>query len=364
MSDSGNVTSKTLVNATLDELLVPKLGPGQACLIVIRGRSVGQMLELKQLPAVLGRAPDVDLPIDDIAVSRRHAQVEQGPEGFSIRDLDSTNGVFVNGLRVRHKLLRDGDRIQVGTTTILKFCFQDELEASFQRALYDSATRDSLTGLYNRRFFIETLEADFSYAQRNQSPLSLLLLDLDHFKKVNDGFGHAAGDGVLCEAARLIQRGLRVEDIAARQGGEEFAVLLRHTDAPRAYAIAERIRQSIEEHRFEHEGRVLRVTVSIGLATLEARSYESWRRLIEAADGWLYKAKQNGRNCTQYVGLDSPGRLREKTVSLAARDLVAHKRRRRGRRGKDATPPRGVGVRRSLADAGRSKRSRRGPRSG
>ena len=216
MSQRRPAATKTIANATLEELITPKLEPGKACLIVIRGRSVGQILELQKFPAVVGRAPEVELTIDDVAVSRRHAQLEQTSEGFVIQDLDSTNGLFVNGLRVQRQGLHDGDRIQVGTTTILKFCFQDELEASFQKSLYDSATRDSLTGLYNRRFFLDTLDIDFAYSYRNDTSLTLLQLDLDHFKNVNDSYGHPAGDAVLRETSVLIQRGLRTEDVDSR----------------------------------------------------------------------------------------------------------------------------------------------------
>jgi len=325
MSDSGRpAASKTVANATLEELITPKLEPGKACLLVIRGRAVGQMLELLRMPAVIGRSPDVDLTIDDVAVSRRHAQVEQTSDGFAVQDLGSTNGVFVNGLRVERQTLRDGDRLQIGTTTLLKFCFQDELEASFQKSLYDSATRDSLTGLYNRRFFTETLDVDFAYALKNDTALSLLLLDLDHFKAVNDTCGHLTGDAVLRMAALLIQRGLRTEDVPARHGGEEFAVLLRYTDGPKAYSIAERIRQSIDDHRFLIDARELRVTVSIGLATLEGRNFQSWPQLIEKADNYLYKAKQQGRNKTVYVGLESStDRLTANTLNLRLEDVAS-----------------------------------------
>lgn len=325
MSDSGRPpATKTVANVTLEELITPKLSPGKACLIVIRGRTVGHLLELEKLPVVVGRAPEVELPIDDVAVSRRHAQLTKGPEGFSIEDLNSTNGVFVNGVRVSRQALRDGDRIQIGTATILKFCFQDEVEASFQKNLYDSATRDSLTGLYNRRFFLDTLEVDFSYSHRNDTPLALLLLDLDHFKPINDSLGHGAGDQVLKETAAIIQRGLRAEDVGARHGGEEFAVLLRYTDSSHAFAIAERIRREIEEQRFEHDGRVIRVTTSVGLATLEGRCYKTWQEMIEAADGNLYKAKQAGRNRTHYIGMDNTARLRtQNTISLTPEDFRA-----------------------------------------
>jgi hypothetical protein len=152
------------------------------------------MLELsRKKEAVIGRASDAQLAIDDVAVSRYHARLESRRDGFAIKDLESTNGLFVNGVRTADHGLRDGDRIQIGTTTILKFCFQDEVEADYQRQLYDSATRDSLTQTYNRKFFLENLDVDFAHARKNGSVLSLLLLDLDHFKSVNDRYGHLAG---------------------------------------------------------------------------------------------------------------------------------------------------------------------------
>jgi two-component system, cell cycle response regulator len=320
MSQKGH---KTAPRAAFEELLTPKLGPGKACLVMIRGRSVGQVLELSRLPAVVGRAPEAELPLDDVAVSRTHARIGAGPDGFAIEDLDSTNGVFVNGVRVARHVLLDGDRIQVGSTTVLKFCLQDELEASFQKKLYDSATRDSLTGLYNRRFFVDTLDVDFSYAYRNHTPLSLLLLDLDHFKSINDSHGHMAGDAVLKETAEVIQRGLRTEDVGARHGGEEFAVMLRYTDAPVAYAIAERIRRGIEERHVEYEGHAIRVTTSIGLATLRDRCYPAWQKMIEAADGHLYKAKQQGRNRTHYAGIADVARSARNTISLTREEFLA-----------------------------------------
>jgi two-component system, cell cycle response regulator len=323
MAESGGSgAARTVAHGTLENLLTPKLEPGQACLIVIRGRSVGLLHELKKLPAVLGRSPDVELTIDDLAVSRKHAQIERGPEGYLVRDLGSTNGVFLNGLRVEAaQPLRDGDRIQVGTSAILKFCFQDELEAGLQKKLYDSATRDSLTGAYNRGVFLETLEADVAHAIKSEQVLSLLLLDLDHFKVVNDTHGHPAGDLVLRQAARLIHSALRTEDIAARYGGEEFGVLLRYTDSARAFTIAERIRQTIADHQFEFQGGTLRLTTSIGMATLEGGSHTSAAQLIEAADQFLYRAKQQGRNRPIHAGLEPSERLTAKTLIVPYEDV-------------------------------------------
>lgn len=318
MAETGNPSaSKTVAHGSLEELITPKLEPGRACLIVIRGRSVGMMVEVRDRPVVVGRSPDVDLTIDDSAVSRRHAQIEAGSEGYLLTDLESTNGIFVNGLRATRQPLRDGDRIQVGTSTILKFCFQDDVEASFQKSLYDSATRDGLTGAYNRKFFLETLEVDFSYAFKNGTALTLLMLDLDYFKLVNDTFGHLAGDAVLKDVTALVQRTLRTEDVLARYGGEEFAVLLRFTDAPRGFAVAERVRRAVEAYPFSHQEHELHVTTSIGIASYEGGSFASPQEMLEAADDFLYRAKQGGRNRTMYVGLeDGRDRLTATTLSI------------------------------------------------
>jgi diguanylate cyclase (GGDEF)-like protein len=290
---------RTLAHGSLEDLITPRLDPGKACLIVIRGRSVGQMLELnREGEAVIGRAPDAGLAIDDVAVSRHHARIEGRRGGFALEDLESTNGLFVNGVRTAQHTLRDGDRIQIGTTTILKFCFQDDVEADYQRQLYDSATRDSLTRTYNRKFFVENLEVDFAHARKNGSVLSLLLLDIDHFKSVNDRFGHLAGDDVLRETTAVIQRSLRPEDILARYGGEEFAVLLRFTDPQFALNVAERVRRAIEAQSFAYGGREFGITASVGQTTLIGNNVETPRELLEAADAALYEAKAQGRNRT------------------------------------------------------------------
>ncbi len=292
----------TLAHGTLEDLITPKLDPGRACLIVIRGHSVGLLYELDPSRAsIIGRSADVELTIDDVAVSRKHASIESGRDGFALIDLDSTNGIFVNGVRVKHHLLRDGDRVQVGTTTILKFCYQDEMEASFQKQLYDSATRDPLTKIYNRKFFLETLDVDFAHAHKNDTALSLILLDIDHFENVNDTYGHLAGDQALVDISVLIQKALRTEDVLSRYGGEEFAVLLRFTSGQAAISIAERIREAVRDHTFMFEDHEFRLTVSIGVATIWLRSYESPTDLIKDSDEHLYRAKQSGRNRVAYA---------------------------------------------------------------
>jgi two-component system, cell cycle response regulator len=277
---------------------------GKACLIVIRGRSLGRRVDLAGEPVVIGRGSDAGLAIDDAHISRSHARVLRVPEGFVIEDLGSKNGVFVNGVRVRRHVMRDGDRIQLASSSLIKFCFLDEVEASYQKSLYDSATRDELTGIFNRTVLLDALEADFEHFAVTGTPLSLLFVDLDHFKGVNDQWGHRAGDAVLREAAAVIQKTLRAEDVLARYGGEEFAVLLRFMESARAQVVGERIRTAMERHEFRHEGGTMRITCSIGIATLEGNSHGTLRELIDATDRYLYHAKQLGRNRVVHIGVD------------------------------------------------------------
>lgn len=270
-----------------------------AYLITISGRNVGRMHKLNVERTQLGRAPDCEILIEDEGVSRRHAMIERGQEGYVLWDNNSTNGVFVNGQKVPRHILQDGDRVQIGSNTILKFSFTDEVEEKFQKQLYDSATRDALTGAYNKKYFADQLKTEFAYCFRHKTPLSLMLFDIDHFKKLNDGYGHLAGDYALKTLAGVVHAALRTEDIFARYGGEEFGVILRDTDGERAFLIAERVRRNVEAHEFVFETQRLPVTISVGVATLTDGNYASPKHLVKAADEYLYKAKHNGRNRTE-----------------------------------------------------------------
>jgi diguanylate cyclase (GGDEF)-like protein len=286
------------VSQTVEELVSTSEESAKACFIVMRGQQAGRMYELGAGVAYVGRGDDATISIDDSAVSRRHAAIHSSPVGFVVSDLKSTNGLFVNGKRVERHVLRDGDRVQFGSATVLKFCYQDELEQNLQQRLYDSATRDQLVGVHNRQFFLDQLQAAFSHATRRNAPLSVLMLDLDHFKAVNDTYGHLAGDHVLKEVARLIKEAIRAEDVFARFGGEEFVLLLLDSGVDASRQVAERIRGTVAEHAFEYEDRPIRSTLSIGLATYQARNHASPRSLLAAADAALYEAKRAGRNCT------------------------------------------------------------------
>jgi two-component system, cell cycle response regulator len=271
-----------------------------AYLVVLAGSNVGEMYKVEKERTVMGRGDAVDIRLFDEGISREHAQVlqEKGPQGTQniLEDMGSTNGTFCNGTRVQRQALGDGDKILLGSTTILKFSYQDKLDEMFQRQMSESALRDGLTRAFNKRYFTERLESEYLYAVRHASPVSLLFLDIDHFKRINDVHGHPAGDAVLVELARVIVGALGAEDIFSRYGGEEFAVISRGTETPEAEALAERLRHAIEEHVFRFEEKTIPVTVSVGVARAPRKGVASASDLVAVADETMYVAKRSGRN--------------------------------------------------------------------
>ena len=268
----------------------------QAYLIVLAGSCVGEMHKLdKEL--VIGRGRGADIRLIDDGVSRLHAKISLTSKGLVVEDLESRNGTFCNGDRVDARPLKDGDKIQVGRTTILKFTYHDNFDDSFQRQMYDSALRDGLTKVFNKRYFDDRLNSEFRFAHRHEVPLNLLLLDLDHFKKVNDQHGHLAGDHVLQVFATAIQESVRNEDVFARYGGEEFAVITRVIGREEAKAFGERLRSLVEGLEIDHGGVRIPITMSVGVAGLPENKVDSPLDLVAAADRALYWAKAKGRNC-------------------------------------------------------------------
>ncbi|HEY1098477.1 MAG TPA: GGDEF domain-containing protein [Myxococcota bacterium] len=299
-SEFGDDVEKTTVLGLKDlELLSPQNAQRSAYFIVINGRAVGKMFKLVGMKMIIGRSPTNEILVDDEGVSRQHAFVERNALGLVLVDNASTNGVFVNGQRIQRHLLQDGDKVQLGSSAILKFSFQDEVEERAQKQLYESATRDGLTNCYNKKYFADQLKTEFAYYYRHNEPMSLCLFDIDFFKKLNDGFGHQAGDYVLKNLAAIVQKMLRTEDIFARYGGEEFGVIFKNTDGEKAFLVLERIRRQLESHHFMNEDKRMPVTVSIGIATLWEQNYPTPKALVKAADDYLYKAKGNGRNRTE-----------------------------------------------------------------
>jgi diguanylate cyclase (GGDEF)-like protein len=265
-------------------------------LVVLAGSNVGEMHKIEKDKTVMGRGEKVDIRLVDEGISREHAQVVREGSSTFLEDLASTNGTFCNGSRVQRQVLSDGDKILLGSTTILKFSYHDKLDEMFQRQMSESALRDGLTKAFNKRYFSERLETEYQYAIRHDSPLSLIFLDIDHFKRINDLHGHQAGDYVLVDLASLVTHVLRNEDILARYGGEEFAIVSRGTEIDEGAAMAERLRRAVEEHEFVYDGKRIPVTISVGVARAPRAGVHSPSELVVVADETMYEAKRSGRN--------------------------------------------------------------------
>lgn len=268
-------------------------------LIILEGGNVGEMFPLKQPETIIGRAQRANIRIEDDGISRQHARLTLTLTNHEVHveDLKSANGTLVNGLPVSSRqLLKDGDKITLGSTTILKFTYSDELEVTFQRKMLDAALRDGLTGAYNKRYLMDRLGTELAFAQRHKVPLSLIIMDVDHFKNINDRFGHPTGDEVLVKLARVVQETIRREDVFARYGGEEFVVLCRNVGGENATVLAERLRERVQAMAIEHDGEAIVVTASFGVAGYSEAGAATPERLIAVADEGLYEAKQTGRN--------------------------------------------------------------------
>ncbi|MBI3181092.1 MAG: GGDEF domain-containing protein [Myxococcales bacterium] len=257
---------------------------------------MGKLYKLDRPQTVIGRSRECDVSLDDSSVSRQHARLVHTGDEYRLEDLGSANGTLVNGQRLAQAVLRSGDKLQVGSTTVLLFSLHDQLEEQFRSRVYEAATHDSLTEIYNRKYLEDALQAEFSFCSRHGMPLSAVLVDIDRFKSVNDCYGHLAGDFVLRQLARIVKSVVRSEDVVARYGGEELVMMLRETDAAGALLCAERCRETVQMTRFRPEDRVIPVTISAGVATLRGENFKTPAELVGAADAALYRAKDKGRN--------------------------------------------------------------------
>ncbi len=297
MDENDFEDDKTQIRGVVTPLGAPAAKSQNAYLIVISGKAVGKMFKLGTGEMVIGRSDQAEILLDDDGVSRKHAKVQRGPDGqVRIMDLQSTNGTYCDGVRIDNHVLRDGDKVQIGNATILKFSYQDDLEEAFQRQLYESATKDGLTKIFNKKFFLERLRHEVAYSLRHQMPVTLLMFDVDFFKKVNDTFGHQAGDYVLVRIASVVGETIRGEDVFARYGGEEFALILRECTEEKGLLMGERLRGLVAGTEFAWSGVRVPVTISLGVACLFGGNYASPDDVIAAADRFLYEAKRKGRN--------------------------------------------------------------------
>lgn len=267
---------------------------GVGCFVQIYGKDIGRKYPLDKVQTTIGRGPDNTIVVDMDNVSRAHCKLYSGAGGHYIEDMGSTNGTFVNDQEItaRRKLVH-GDLVKIGGV-IFKFIDGDNIEQLYYEEIYRMAIIDGLTQIYNKRYFMEFLEREMARCQRYQRPLTLIMFDLDHFKRINDEHGHLAGDYVLKRLAGLVSEGIRKEECFARYGGEEFAIVLPDTDAERGATFAEKIRAKIEATHFEFEGNTIPVTLSMGVA--ELREKDIAESFIKRADDKLYEAKQTGRN--------------------------------------------------------------------
>lgn len=272
------------------------------CLVVLRGEDEGRVIPLGQGPCTVGRGERVKVRLDDPGVSREHARVRVEAERLLVEDLGSTNGVIYRGRRIRQALLGDGDCLQLGQC-LLAFRRNHPDEGRLLRRLYHRATRDMLTGLANRHSFEDRLGREVERERRYRRGLSLLFLDLDHFKRINDTHGHRAGDRVLSAVAHEVRDSLRTTDFAARIGGEELVAVLPECSRDKAIEVAEKIRARIESLEIPHDGVALRVTASLGVASLDLPE-KTAALLLSEADDACYRAKSAGRN--RVMTADSP----------------------------------------------------------
>lgn len=265
-------------------------------LVRIDATNAGQVFSVNSNEFTLGRHPDNAGCIDDQGISRFHAKIHRDNAEFAVEDLNSSNGTYVNGKPVTRVDLKNGDTLQLGPRVSFRFSLASSAEERVMRQLYESSVKDPLTQIFNRQYFDAQITSELSFAVRHGSELSVLLIDIDFFKKVNDTYGHLGGDAVLKSVADVLLKELRTEDTLARYGGEEFVVLLRGVSLSDAQRAAERLRTAVERNKVAHGEHVIAVTLSIGCASAADTNDPSPELLIDQADQRLYAAKRNGRN--------------------------------------------------------------------
>jgi two-component system, cell cycle response regulator len=268
-----------------------------ACLVHIypTGPGMGARYTLTDKPLVLGRGSDCEIRINDHSVSRRHARIQPGADGYYAVDLQSTNGTFVNDVLASICKLKDGDYLRVGNC-IYRFLAGGNVEAEYHEEIYRLTIIDALTETHNKRYLLEFLDRELARSARYARPLALVMFDIDRFKGINDELGHLGGDFTLRELASCVKGSVRKEELFARYGGEEFVIVLPETTQESGVLVGERIRSLIERHCFQYEGKAYPVTVSVGVATTTGDHALTPQDLIRQADEKLYQAKNEGRN--------------------------------------------------------------------
>jgi two-component system cell cycle response regulator len=287
------------LNTRVTAVQAPRaLHNGIDCFVVIYApvhAQLGRRYTLERAATTIGRGRDNDIVLQSDCVSRQHVRIERRPKGLFSVDLASTNGTYINDSvnRVSEHALRPGDQVKVGDT-ILKFLSGSDVEAQYHDIIFGMTITDGLTNIANRKQLDTLLNDELRRTQRHNLSLSILMLDIDHFKRVNDTYGHQAGDAVLRGLATLLKKRLRPNDTLGRYGGEEFCVILPETTLSGAATIAEELRALIEGHTFMADKQAIKATLSIGAGTLQPTMQVD--ALYKSADEKLYAAKRTGRN--------------------------------------------------------------------
>lgn len=277
-------------------------GPGEEvegndCVVVIYAKEIsflGKRFVLDSNQIHVGRGADNQIVLEGDSVSRRHARFERRGNGWFVVDDGSTNGTYLNDKQVQTEApLENSDRIKIGPT-ILKYLSGADAESKYHEEIYHMTIVDGLTQIHNKRYLFEALEREITRARRHERPLSALMIDIDNFKRINDHYGHLAGDYVLRALAEVVKTRIRRDEVFARYGGEEFAIVLPETGLEGAQALAESIRAIAESSKFSFQSEFIAVTVSIGCA--EVRDDDDAASLVQRADERLYAAKHGGRN--------------------------------------------------------------------
>ncbi len=264
--------------------------------IIIEGDQIGKIFSLIKQQNIIGRAEDADISLNSATVSRRHAQISiNDKNGIIIRDLNSSNGTYVNGNRIKETELHEGDIFSIGIYK-LKIASLSKHDTAFFQRMMDGAEKDSLTGIYNKGYIMRLLNSIITQSGHFKRLVSIAMVDIDHFKKINDTYGHIVGDAVLRDIAQLFDIHLRSTDKFGRFGGEEFLIIFDRTSMNDARIISERIRKMVMKHKTLYGDKNIEVTVSIGLASNENKQINDAESFIKLADEKLYSAKKSGRN--------------------------------------------------------------------
>jgi two-component system, cell cycle response regulator len=268
-----------------------------ACLVHIypTGPSMGSRYTLNDAPAVLGRANDCEIRINDHSVSRRHARIQPSADGYYAVDLQSTNGTYVNDVPASMYKLKDGDYLRVGNC-IYRLLMGGNVETEYHEEIYRLTIVDGLTDIHNKRYFLEFLDRELARSSRYDRPLSVVMFDIDRFKLINDEMGHLGGDFTLRELAARIKGSIRKEELFARYGGEEFVLVLPETNREGTTILTERLLKVVSQTPFLFEDKSFHVTISAGVTSTCGEKDITPIELIRRADEKLYQAKEEGRN--------------------------------------------------------------------